>query len=142
MSILTTDADLADLLASTRSVAVVGMSPRTTRASNDVARSVMAHTDWTVWFVNPNETEILGQTVYPSLADLPATPDMVNVFRNRHELGGVTAEAIAVDARSLWFQLDLIDHEAATRAAEAGLDVVQDLCLKIELARFSQRLSP
>ena len=115
MSILTTD---ADLLASTRSVAVVGMSPRTARASNDVARFMMAHTDWTVWFVNPNETEILGQKVYPSLADLPATPDMVNVFRNRHELGGVTDEAIAVGARSLWFQLDLIDQEAATRAPD------------------------
>ncbi len=141
MAILSTDPEVRRLLDSTRSVAVVGMSPRPARHSHDVASWLIVNTTWTVWFVNPNESEILGRPCYASLADLPEPPDMVNVFRNRGELGSVADDAIAVGARSLWFQLDLVDHDAAGRASAAGLDVVQDMCLKVEVARAGRQLA-
>jgi uncharacterized protein len=74
--------------------------------------------------------------VYASLADLPEVPDMVDVFRRADDLPSVAAEAIAVGASSLWFQLGLVHDEAAATAEAAGLTVVQDKCLKIEHARF------
>jgi predicted CoA-binding protein len=84
--------------------------------------------------------EILGLKSYPSLADLPVVPDIVDVFRRHDELPGVVEEAIAIGARVVWFQLGLRHDAAAARAAEAGLTVVQDRCLKIEHARFSGKL--
>lgn len=141
MAILSSDPEIRRLLGSTGSVAVVGMSPRPARHSHDVAQWVAANTAWKVWFVNPNEPEIAGRPCYPSLAALPESPDMVNVFRNRHQLGRAADDAIAAGARSLWFQLGLIDHDAAARASSAGLQVVQDMCLKVELARLDDQLS-
>ena len=141
MAILTSDPEIRRLLGRTRSVAVVGMSPRPARHSHDVAQWVAANTGWKVWFVNPNASEILGRPCYPSLAALPEPPDMVNVFRNRHELARVAVDAISARAQSLWFQLDLVDHDAAVRASAAGLDVVQDMCLRVELERLADQLS-
>ena len=136
MTILQRASDRLDLMRRTRSVAIVGMSPNPSRASHFVATYLAGKTDWTVWYVNPRETEILGQPVYPSLADLPDTPDMVDVFRRTDDLPEVVDESISVGARSVWFQLGL-EHDAAARtASDAGLDVVQDRCLKIEHARF------
>ena len=78
----------------------------------------------------------MGKPVYASLADLPVVPDMVDVFRRVDDLPAVTDEAIAVGATSVWFQLGLEHPEAAATAVAAGLDVVQNCCLKIEHARF------
>ena len=78
----------------------------------------------------------MGKPVYASLADLPVVPDMVDVFRRVDDLPAVTDEAIAVGATSVWFQLGLEHHDAAVTAVAAGLDVVQNRCLKIEHARF------
>jgi predicted CoA-binding protein len=75
--------------------------------------------------------------VYPALADLPVVPDVVDVFRKTEDLPGATAEALDVGAPVLWFQLGLIHEEAADTASRAGLDVVQNRCLKIEHARFA-----
>src|SRR5690606_4466532 len=86
--------------------------------------------------VNPTETEILGRPCYPSLAELPVVPDVVDVFRRASDLPGVAEEAIAVGAPVLWFQLGLRNDEAAKLAIDAGLAVVQDRCIKIEHARF------
>ena len=136
MAILERARDRLALMERTRSVAIVGMSPDPARASHFVATYLIGKTDWTLWFVNPRETEILGATVYPSLADLPETPDMVDVFRRVEELPGVVDESIEVGAASVWFQLGLVHDEAASTANAAGLDVVQNRCLKIEHARF------
>jgi len=86
--------------------------------------------------VNPRETEILGQPVYPSLSALPVQPDIVDVFRRHDDLPGVAQEAIDSGAKTLWLQLGSWNEEAAALAEEAGLSVVMDRCIKIEHARF------
>ncbi len=124
------------ILHRTRTVAVVGASDNPARASFFVATYLLSSTDYEVYFVNPRATEILGRPVYPSLAALPVTPDLVDVFRRHDDLPGVLEETLAVGARTLWLQLGSW-HEAVARAGEAaGLDVVMDRCLKIEHARF------
>jgi predicted CoA-binding protein len=125
-----------DLLQRTRSIAIVGMSKNSSRSIHFVATYLAGSTDFDVYYVNPRETEIMGQPVYASLADLPVVPDMVDVFRRVDDLPAVTDEAIAVGAKSVWFQLGLEHPEAAATAVAAGLDVVQNRCLKIEHARF------
>jgi len=125
------------ILRCTRSVAVVGASSNPSRASNFVITYLLSSsTDFDVHLVNPRETEIFGCPVYPSLADLPLTPDLVDVFRRPDDLPEVAAEAVAVGAKTFWVQLGLWSDEAAAIASEAGLDVVMDRCLKIEHARF------
>lgn len=124
------------LLQRTSSIAIVGMSKNPSRSSHFVATYLAGSTDFDVYYVNPRETEILGQPVYASLADLPLVPDMVDVFRRTDDLPEVTAEAVAVGASSVWFQLGLVHTDAAATAVAAGLDVVQDRCVKIEHARF------
>ena len=124
------------ILRSTRTVAMVGASANPSRASNFVATYLLAESDFEVWFVNPRETEILGRPVFPSLADLPGPPDLVDVFRRPADLAQVADEAVAAGASALWLQLGLRDEAVAGQADAAGLDVVMDRCLKIEHARF------
>ena len=137
MSIVTTARERLAILQRTRTVAIVGMSANPARASHFVATYLAGATDWTVWYVNPAATEILDQVVYASLGDLPGAPDVVDTFRRAADLPQVAAEAIECRAGTLWFQLGLRHDAAAERAAAAGLDVVQDRCLKIEHARFA-----
>lgn len=136
MAILERAAERLALMRRTRTVAIVGMSSNPSRASHFVATYLAGKTDWTVWYVNPRETVVLGQEVYPTLADLPHAPDLVDVFRRVDDLPGVVAESIAVGASAVWFQLGLVHDDAAATASAAGLDVVQNRCLKIEHARF------
>jgi uncharacterized protein len=136
MTILERAAERLDLMRRTRTVAIVGMSANPARASHFVATYLAGRTDWTVWYVNPRETEIDGQPAYSSLLELPEPPDLVDVFRRIDELPGVVAESTAAGASAVWFQLGLVHDEAARTASDAGLAVVQDRCLKIEHARF------
>lgn len=136
MTILERATQRLDLMRRTRTVAMVGASSNPSRASHFVATYLAGKTPWTVWYVNPRESEILGHRVYPTLADLPHAPDMVDVFRRVDDLPSVVDESIAVGASAVWFQLGLVHDEAAATASAAGLDVVQDRCLKIEHARF------
>jgi uncharacterized protein len=124
------------LLDGTRTVAVVGASDNPARASFFVATYLLATAPYEVWFVNPRVREILGRPVYPSLADLPGTPDLVDVFRRPADLPQVLDETLAAGARTLWLQLGLWDEDVARKAEDAGLTVVMDRCLKIEHARF------
>ena len=124
------------ILERTRSVAIVGASPNPARASYFVLTYLLADSDFQLFLVNPTATEILGLKVYPSVADLPEKPDLIDVFRRVDDLPGVAEDAIAVGADTLWFQLGLRHDEAAERAHDAGLAVVADRCLKIEHARF------
>ncbi|ALE84355.1 Succinyl-CoA synthetase, alpha subunit-related enzyme [Pseudonocardia sp. Ae406_Ps2] len=127
------------ILRDTRTVAVVGASPNPARASNFVATYLLASTGFEVYFVNPNAPEILGRPVYPSLAELPVVPDLVDVFRRPEDLGGVLDEVLALDPTpsTFWLQFGLFDEELARRAEAAGLTVVMDRCLKVEHARFA-----
>ena len=124
------------ILERTRSVVMVGASPNPARASYFVLTYLLADSDFQLFLVNPTATEILGLKVYPSLADLPEKPDLIDVFRRVDDLPGVAEDAIAVGADTLWFQLGLRHDAAAERAHDAGLAVVADRCLKIEHARF------
>ena len=125
------------LLRRTRTVAMVGASANPARASFFVATYLLSSSDYEVYFVNPEASEILGRPVYPSLAALPVQPDLVDVFRKPADLPQVLDDALAVGARSLWLQLGLWDEDTARRAQSNGLDVVMDRCLKIEHARFN-----
>jgi uncharacterized protein len=124
------------ILRRTRTVAMVGASANASRASNFVATYLLAESNFEVWFVNPTVDSILGRPVYPSLAELPGRPDLVDVFRRPEELMGVADDAVAAGARTLWLQLGLWDDAVAARASAAGLDVVMNRCIKIEHARF------
>lgn len=139
MTLIADNDDLRTLLRRTRSAAVVGVSDNPHRPSHTVTRYLIDHTDWTLWFVNPTIDELFGRPVYPSLADLPEVPDLVDVFRRTEHLGGVVDESIEIGASTVFFQLGLVDDVAADRAVAAGLDVVQDRCLQIEHARLIRR---
>lgn len=121
------------------SVALVGVSANPIRSSNFVA-AYLVRTPFRTFPVNPAYPEILGQKSYETLYDLPEVPDIVDVFRRHDAIPEVVDQAIDIGAKVVWLQLGLRHEEAARKAHEAGLLVVQDRCLKIEHARFSGRL--
>ena len=110
-----------------RTIAVVGLSSSRMRPSNGVA-AYMQRQGYRVIPVNPNETEVLGQKAYASLAEVPETIDLVDVFRRSDEAGAAVDDAIAVGAKAIWLQDGVIDYAAAQRALDAGLLVVMDRC--------------
>lgn len=127
----------ARIVRETRSVAVLGASANESRASYFVSTYLLASTDYEVYFVNPAIATILGRPVYPSLDALPVVPDLVDVFRRASDLDEALTETIKVGAKTFWLQLGLTDAAVEQRAADAGLQVVADRCLKIEHARFA-----
>jgi predicted CoA-binding protein len=130
--------DRKRILDRTRSIAIVGASSSPARASNFVLTYLMSSVcDFRLYPVNPHETEIKGLQAYPSLADLPEVPDIVEVFRRADDCPGIAHEAVSIGASTLWLQLGIFSEEAARIATEAGLDVVMNRCLKIEHARFA-----
>lgn len=124
------------ILGRSRTFAVVGASPRPNRPSNGVMRVLVDH-GYTVIPVRPHVDGILGLPTYPDLASIPddIQVDVVDIFRRSEFAGAHVDEAIAVGAAAVWMQLGVIDHAAAERAREAGLDVVMDRCPAIELRR-------
>lgn len=128
--------DRLAILQSARNIAIVGASDNPARASYFVGTYLLASSDYDVWFVNPRAETILGHRAYASLADLPETPDIVDVFRKPSDLPVVLDEAIAAQAKVLWLQLGLEDAAIAERADDAGMGVVMNRCVKIEHARF------
>jgi uncharacterized protein len=121
------------------SVALVGVSANPIRSSNFVA-SYLVRTPFRTYPVNPAYDDVLGIKTYDTLHDLPEVPDIVDVFRRHEAIPEVVDQAIEVGAKVVWLQLGLRHEEAAQKAVDAGLLVVQDRCLKIEHARFSGRL--
>src|SRR5215213_4903927 len=130
------DDAIAWCLTEPRTWAVVGCSPSPHRDSHGIAAMLMQE-GHAVVPVNPDADEILGQRCYPSLEDVPGPVDVVDVFRRSEVAGAHVDEAIAVGARAVWLQLGVIDHAAARRAREAGLQVVMDRCPAIELPRLT-----
>jgi predicted CoA-binding protein len=124
------------IIRTARSAALVGVSADPIRASNFVA-SYLIRTHLRLYPVNPRYDLVLGLKCYPSLAELPEVPDIVDVFRRAEDLPGVVEEAISIGAGVVWFQLGLRNDGAARLGREAGLTVVQDRCLKIEHARWA-----
>ena len=126
---------IAKILNTCRVVAVVGLSPKPHRASFDVARYLQAN-GYRIVPVNPNETSVLGEKAYATLADAAQHEkiDLVNCFRNSEDIPPVVEAAIAIGAQAVWMQLGIAHPAAAARAAAAGLMVVQDRCIKIDRA--------
>ncbi|HYY56170.1 MAG TPA: CoA-binding protein [Pyrinomonadaceae bacterium] len=118
---------IARILDECRTIAVVGLSSRPSRASNSVSM-YMKQQGYKVIPVNPNEEKVFGEKSYPSLSDVPGKVDLVDVFRRSEEAGKVVDEAIKIGAKAVWLQEGVIDHAAAERALEAGLLVVMDRC--------------
>ena len=132
-----TPGERQQILRETRTVAMVGASPNPARASNFVATYLLSTSSYEVWFVNPNATEILGRPVYPSLADLPGVPDLVDVFRRMEDIPAVLDDVLELEGvRTFWLQFGLYDETLAKRGEAAGLTVVMDRCVKVEHARF------
>lgn len=126
-----TQADPVETMVNAKTIAVVGASADPRRPSNDVARYLI-EAGYTVYLVNPTETEILGRPAYASLRDVPEAVDIVDIFRRAVDVPPVVEDAIATGARCVWMQLDIVNEAAAARAAGAGLAVVMDRCTKIE----------
>jgi len=127
------------VLHNTKTIAVVGLSSNVLRASYFVGFYLKRH-GYQVIPVNPRESEILGETCYPSLKDVPVSIDTVNVFRAPAALPGIAEEAVAIQAKNLWCQFSVIQEEGARLAEEGGLSVVMDRCIKVEHARYVGRM--
>jgi hypothetical protein len=127
------------VLHNSRTIAIVGLSNNPLRASYFVGYYLKRH-GYRVIPVNPREKEILGETSYPSLSDVPEPIDVVDVFRAPAALPDIAREAVAVGAGTLWAQFGVINAEGARIAEEGGLTVIMDRCLKIEHARYAGRM--
>jgi predicted CoA-binding protein len=120
--------ELRSILDQARTVAVVGLSSKPWRDSYRVAAYLQRH-GYRIIPVNPQETEVLGEKAYPTLFDVPDAIDAVDVFRRAEFAPEVARQAVAVKAKILWLQLDIISDEARRIAQEAGLDVVMGACM-------------
>jgi predicted CoA-binding protein len=127
------------ILASTRTIAVVGLSPNVLRPSNFVGFYLQRH-GYRIVPVNPREKEILGETSYRSLRDIPFHVDVVDVFRDPKAVPAIAQEAVEIGAGALWLQFGVISPEGAKIARDGGLQVVMDRCLKVEHARYLGRM--
>jgi predicted CoA-binding protein len=128
--------DIERILRETRSVAIVGVSADPMRPSHGVWRYLRSRSDYDLYLVNPAISEIDGTPVYPSLADLPVVPDLVDVFRRHEHLPSVLADTIKAGAKVLWLQQGLWHQEVARDGEAAGMQVVMDRCLKVDHARL------
>lgn len=130
------DEEIRELLISTKTIAIVGVSANSERASNHVARYLQGKTDYELFFVNPAADEILGQKVYKSLAEIDREIDMVDVFRKPEDCLKILHEAIAINAKSIWLQLGISVPEVKSEGESSGLTVIMDRCIKIDHANL------
>jgi len=135
-NILTSVKSIADVIRNTKTIAVLGIKPEShasqpafyvSKYMQDAGYEIIPVP---VYF--PDVTEILGKKVYRTLADIPHEVDMVNVFRRSHDIPPHVDDIIAKRPKSVWFQLGIVNDDAAERLAETGIKVVQDKCLMVE----------
>ena len=127
------DKSITELLASAKTIAVVGLSSKPHRASFGVAQYLQS-SGYRIIPVNPNETEVLGEKSYPRLEDIPKSHhiEIVDIFRRSEHIPPVIDSAIAVGAKVIWMQQGIENQNAAAKARAAGLFVVEDACILIE----------
>ena len=130
---------IQDILRTTKSIAVVGLSADQQKPSHFVA-TYMQHEGYRVIPVNPRGGTILGETVYADLKSIPDQVDLVDIFRPAEEVPAIFDQAIAIGAKAVWTQLRIVHVEAAEKALAAGLVVVMDKCLMVEHERCSGSL--
>ena len=127
------------VLHTAKTIAIVGLSANELRASHFVGYYLKRH-GYQVIPVNPRESEILGEKCYPSLLDVPVAVDVVNVFRAPDALPGIARDAVAIGAGTLWCQFGVINADGAKIAADGGVTVIMDRCIKVEHARYAGRM--
>lgn len=131
---------MRQIFSQTRSIAVVGLSPKPHRDSFSVSATMQRH-GFRIVPVNPNASQILGEPAYATLTAAAAAQqqpiDLVNCFRNSADIPPIVDEAIAIGAKAIWLQLGITHEEAAAKAEAAGLLVVQNRCIMVEYARLS-----
>jgi len=135
MVINPSDIEVRDLLQRYRRIAVVGLSDKPDRPSHGVA-AYLQRAGYAITPVNPMIDEALGVRAVDSLSEVEQPVEIVDVFRRSEDVPPVVADAIAAGAKVLWLQLGIVNETAAQRAQEAGMTVIQDLCLKVEHARL------
>lgn len=123
--------DIINILEKSKKIAVVGLSPKEERDSNQVARYLMEH-GYEVIPVNPGQKEILGQPCFRTLKDIPFPVDIVNLFLNPKRIPPVVDEALEIGAPVVWMQLEIVHREAAEKARQAGVTVIMNRCIKME----------
>jgi len=129
-------ADIAQILRTTRTVAIVGASDNPLRPSYGVWQYLKSASHYELYLVNPTISEVDGTPVYPSLDEVPVVPDLVDVFRRHEYLPSVLDDTIKVGAKTLWLQQGLRHEQVARDGKAAGLQVVMDRCLKVDYARL------
>lgn len=122
---------IKEILQECKRIAVVGLSPKSTRPSHQVA-AYMLRAGYEIIPVNPGHTEILGRPCYPDLQSVPGPVDMVNIFRRSEEVLPVVRAAIAKKVRVIWMQQGIVNEEAADLAEKQGITVIMDRCLQID----------
>jgi predicted CoA-binding protein len=134
---LRSDEEIADLLMSARTIAMIGASDNPSRASYGVMKFLQDH-GYRVLPVNPTITgeHVHGEYVWRDLSQIGEPIDIVDIFRNSEAAGEAVDQAIAVGAKAVWMQLGVVNEEAAERAEAAGLQVVMNRCPKIEISRL------
>lgn len=127
-----TDQEIRTLLAEAKTIAVVGLSSKPHRSSNEIARYMQRH-GYRIIPVNPRETEVLGETAYPTLAVVPEPIDIVNVFRNNDEVPALTAEVLALNPkpRAYWLQVGVHHAQSESLAESAGIPTISNACLMV-----------
>jgi len=124
-------ATIRRILQDSKTIAVVGLSPKPQRPSHRVARYLM-EAGYSIIPVNPGQDTILGLTCYPNLRAIPTPVDMVDIFRKSETVLPIVDDALAIGAKFIWMQAGIVNEEAAAKAEEAGLIVVMDRCTKID----------
>lgn len=123
--------EVEQLLRKARTIAIVGLSPKENRPSNMVGRYLL-QAGYTIFPVNPGQTEIFGQPCYPHLSAIPARIDIVDIFRRPEDVFPIVEEAVKIGAGAIWMQLGIVNNEAAGLASRHGLAVIMDRCIKID----------
>jgi predicted CoA-binding protein len=125
------------LLRSAKTIAVVGLSGSPMRPSYGVSE-YMQSVGYRIIPVNPKESEVLGETAYATLEDVPVPVDIVNVFRQPRFVPEIVDAAIRIGAKGVWMQEEVVHEDAARKAREAGLEVVMDRCILKEHRKLSR----
>ncbi|MBB4908518.1 CoA-binding protein [Actinophytocola algeriensis] len=131
--------EIQRVLNTAKTIAIVGLSNNELRASYFVGYYLKRH-GYHVIPVNPRATEILGETSYPSLDEVPDTVDIVNVFRAPDALPEIAEQAVRIGAGALWCQFGVINETGGQVAADGGVSVIMDRCIKVEHARYVGRM--
>ncbi len=128
-------ASIKDILQSSKTIAVVGLSPKAARPSNQVAKDLL-NAGYSIIPVNPGQDTIFGLPCYPDLESIPVKVDIVDIFRRSEDVDTIVDQAISINAPAIWMQLGVINQTASDKAKQHDIKVVMDRCIKIDHAEL------